>query len=365
MSFLKKLFNKKEAPINTYADFWNWFQQHEKTYFNAVKTGGPHIEKELFDKLSPKLQELKTGLFLVAGMYDEHTAELIITPDGVIKNIVFAEEIVQAAPVIAGWKFTAMKPALDLPEVRIKMEDYVFDKDHLSFYSNDSDLYPDEIDITVSYQGYKKEDETTIINGTYIFLDNTLGELNSVTTIDNLTVQGLPVVKQELIPIDKLKDFLIWRQKEFLEKYDGHRHDTENDNYAGLEAQMPNGLPLIAVVNSTLLEWDAKASHPWILHFDITFDGQGRNGLPDNDTYQLMAVFEEEVLRELKDFEGCLNIARETANNKRTVYFACKDFRKPSKVLHQLINEYYGRLNISYDVFKDKYWQSLNKFISN
>jgi len=34
-------------------------------------------------------------------------------------------------------------------------------------------------------------------------------------------------------------------------------------------------------------------------------------------------------------------------------------------VLHRLIQEYYGRLNISYDVFKDKYWQSLNKFNSN
>ncbi|MBO9202337.1 MULTISPECIES: DUF695 domain-containing protein [Niastella] len=364
MSFLKRLFSKK-APIHTYADFWNWFQQHEKMYFNAVKTGGTRIEKDLFDKLSPKLHDLKEGLFLVAGMYDEHTAELIITPDGVIKNIVFAEEIIQAAPAIAGWKFTALKPALDMMDVRIKMEGYVFDKDHLSFYSNDNPAYPDEIDITVLYQDYKKEDETTIINGTYIFLDNTLGELNSVVTIDNLTVAGEHQPGQELIPIEKLKDFLIWRQKEFLEKYDGHRHDTECDSYAGLEAQTTKGWPLVAVVNSTLLEWDAKASHPWILHFDITYDGTQRNGLPDNDSYQLMAVFEEEVMHELKDFEGYLNIARETANNKRTVYFACKDFRKPSKVLHQLIKEYNGRLTITYDVFKDKYWQSLNKFMSN
>ena len=365
MSFLKKWFGKKEAPITTYSDFWNWFQQHEKAYFTAVKAGGDRIEKDLFDKLSPKLQELKGGLFLVAGMYDEQTAELIITPDGVIKNIVFAEEIVQAAPAIPGWRFTALKPALDMLDVRIKMEGYVFDKDHLSFYSNDSSAYPDEIDITVLYQDYKKEDETSIINGTYIFLDNTLGELNSITTIDNLTVAGSPGANQELIPIEKLKDYLIWRQKEFQEKYDGRRHDTESDNYVGLEAQIANGWPLVAVVNSTLLEWDAKASHPWILHFDIAYDGHGRNGLPDNDTYQLMAVFEEEVMNELKDFEGYLNIARETANNKRTVYFACKDFRRPSKVLNQLIKEYDGQLKITYDVFKDKYWQSLNKFMSN
>ena len=37
---------------------------------------------------------------------------------------------------------------------------------------------------------------------------------------------------KELIPISKLKDFLTWREKEFIEKYEGTRHNTENDSYA-------------------------------------------------------------------------------------------------------------------------------------
>lgn len=40
-------------------------------------------------------------------MYDENTVELIITPDGDLKNIAFAEELVEAAPKLDKWKFTA------------------------------------------------------------------------------------------------------------------------------------------------------------------------------------------------------------------------------------------------------------------
>lgn len=121
MSFLKDLFKKKDEPVKTYADFWTWFIQHEKSFANAVRKGNT-IERDFFDKLSPKLEELKDGFFFLAGMLDENTAELVITPDGAVKNIVFAEELVAAAPVIPGWKFTALKPALDIANVRIDFE---------------------------------------------------------------------------------------------------------------------------------------------------------------------------------------------------------------------------------------------------
>ena len=41
------------------------------------------------------------------------------------------------------------------------------------------------------------------------------------------------------------------------------------------------------------------------------------------------------IVEELKDFEGYLNIGRQTADSVREIYFACKEFRKPSKVFAQ------------------------------
>ncbi|MEO8150857.1 MAG: hypothetical protein ABI723_24705 [Bacteroidia bacterium] len=187
MSFLKNIFSKKDEPVKSYEDFWNWFHKNEKTFFNVVKEHS-NIEKDFFYKLSPKLNEIKDGFFYLTGMYDDNTAELIITADGTIKNIVFAEELVNEAPKIEGWKFTALKPALDIKAVNIEMAGFKFNDENLSFYANDYADYPDEIDITIMHNDFTEENKSAITNGTYIFLDNYLGELGFATTIDNLTV---------------------------------------------------------------------------------------------------------------------------------------------------------------------------------
>lgn len=66
-------------------------------------------------------------------MYDDSTVELILTADGAIKNIVFVEELVEAAPKIPGWKFTSLKPALKIEDVCIDMGGYKFDRESLFF----------------------------------------------------------------------------------------------------------------------------------------------------------------------------------------------------------------------------------------
>lgn len=242
------------------------------------------------------------------------------------------------------------------------MSGFVFGRETLSFYSKDHTNYPDEIDIVIAHKNFSEEEKRNITNGVYIFLDNFLGELNAITTIDNISVIAESEAEKELIPIEKLKDFLIWREKEFLEKYEGERHDTENDNYTGIETKLKNGRVIVAMINTTLLDWDRKASHPWFMTVKINYNGDDNNGMPDKDTYLVMGNFENEIMSELKDFEGYLNIGRETGDNLREIYFACKDFRKSSKVLHELKKKYAGKLDVSYDIYKDKYWQIMERY---
>jgi hypothetical protein len=282
MSFLKNIFGKKEEPIKSHADFWAWFQQNEKSFFNIVKSR-KNIEKGFFNPLSSKLGELKDGYYYLTGMCDDNTAELVLTADGFTKNIVFVEELIAAAPKMDGWKFTALKPALDIKDVSIEMGGYNFTADNIHFYSNESAEYPDEIDITLVHDDLTEDNKNTITNGSYIFLDNFLGELDVANNIDNLIIIGRQEAQKELIPIVKLKDFLTWRQKEFIEKYDGVRYNTENDTYSVLEAKLESGNALIAVVNSELLNWDSKASHPWMAVFTVKYDGSKNNGMPNKD----------------------------------------------------------------------------------
>ena len=186
--------------------------------------------------------------------------------------------------------------------------------------------------------------------------------MNFITTIDNLNIISIDDSKQDLIPIEKLKSYLIWRQKEFLEKYDGVRYNTENDDYVGIQAELKNGKPLIATINSTLLNWDRKDSHPWIVIIEIRYNGQNNNGLPDNNTLTSLNNFENELMKELKDYDGYLNIGRQTADYCRDIIFACKDFRKPSKIIHQLLTTKKIGFEINYNIYKDKYWKSFDRF---
>ena len=98
MSLLKNIFKKE--TIKTYDEFWDWFQKNAKSFFIVVKQQGD-IEHMFFNKLAPKLAELKDGFYYLTGMANGTTAELVFTADGAIKNIAFVEALVKAAPKIA------------------------------------------------------------------------------------------------------------------------------------------------------------------------------------------------------------------------------------------------------------------------
>lgn len=362
MSFWKSLFNTKKEAIHSYTDFWKWFEQHEKKFYKVLKNDGD-VHNVFFNKLAPKLNELKDGFWYVAGMYDDDTAELILTADGIIKNIAFVEELVAAAPTMNHWKITALKQSSDMGKYSIEMDGYKFNNDKISFYSNDHPQMPDEIDITITHEDFSEANEKTMSNGVYLTLDNSLGELNAVTTIDNILIINPKDATQDLIPLKKLKDFLIWREKEFVEKYKGLRHNTENDSYSALEATLENGLPLLAILNTDVLNWDSKASHPWIAMIEIKYDGKNTNGMPDDTTYQLLNEIEDKIIAVLKDSDGYINIGRQTVDSVREIYFACIEFRKPSKVLYSIQKEYQDTIEIDFDIYKDKYWQSFDRFM--
>jgi len=361
MGLLKNIFRPDDRPLKTYKDFWKWFSDNERLFYKVISEHGD-VENNFFRKLSPKLNELKEGFWYQVGMSDKDTAELIITADGVIKNIVFIEELVDAAPKINGWKFTALKPASDIEGVNIEMEGYKFTRENIHFYINEHANYPDEIDISVVHDDCVEENKSPIASGVYIFLDNYLGELDSAMVIDNLKIAQRSEIDNELIPIEKLRNYLKWRQSEFIEKYEDTRHDTENDKHSILEAFHEDNSPLIAVVNTDLLKWDSKVSHPWVMIIEIPYKAGIGNGMPADNTRLLLDEIENDITSELRDIEGYLNIGRQTTKNQREIYFACIDFRKPSKVLHKIQRKFENQFAISYDIYKDKYWRSFNRF---
>lgn len=365
MSFLEKFFGQKEKqeqqPLASYQTFWDWFKQNEKTFHDAIKNDRD-VEGVFFEKLSAQLNKLRAGYYFLAGMLDPDTVELIFTAEGAIENIAFVEDLVAAAPAINGWRFTALKSPGNIDTTSIKMEHYTFDKNNIHFYSNENPDLPDEIDISIVHDEFNESNRNIVANGVYIFLDNFLGELNLATTIDNIAFVEKANATEELVPIEKLKDFLIWRQKEFIEKYDTVSHNAEDDNYSVLEATLSSGNKLLAVINRGILTWNSKASHPWVATVEIKFNGSNNNGMPDRETADMLNDIEDEILKDLKSADGYINIGRQTAESVREIFFVCKEFRLPSRVLDKIQRDFAGRYEIRYSIYKDKYWQSFKQF---
>lgn len=361
MKFLKSIFKKEDPPIKSCSDFWDWFEYNNQKFYRLVKHRGP-INKVFLHPLSEKLNQLKSGFWFLVGMDGDNNAELIITADGVIKNIPFAEDLVAQAPQMDNWKITALKQATDIKNVCIKLEDYIFDKHKMQFYPNIHHHMPDEIDITIIHQDYTEGNKASITKGVFLALDHFLGELNSATTLDHVTIIHPKDALNEFIPLERLKSYLVWREKEFIEKYEGLRYNGHKDKYATVEAKLQNGLPLLATVNTGILEWDYKASHPWIAEIEIYYHTKTKNAQPDEKTFELLEKVEERINGLLKMEQGYINIGRETAEAIRTIYFACVEFRNVSRILHKIKKEFAHKFDIDYNLYKDKYWQSFDRY---
>lgn len=297
-------------------------------------------------------------------MSDDTTAELIISTEGDIKTFVFAEELVGAAPSLPHWKFTALKQPLEFGS-QIEMGGLLFDHDTIRFYYKEEPGFPDEINITLVHIDYNEDNKQTVAHGCLLYLDNLLGELNAATLIDNVQVKGPQIAFEELIPMEKLGDFLTWKEKEFVEKYEGTRHNTENDRYTALEGKDSKGLPSIAIINADLLDWDARASHPWMAVITVDYTktkGMINNGMPDDERFGIFNQLQEELGRLLVDSAGYLNLGRETYNGKSEIYYACREFRTISKLIDLTIRSFERRLSCSYTIYKDKYWRTMDKY---
>jgi hypothetical protein len=60
----------------------------EKSFYQVVKNGDQEaIEKDFFDKIAPRLNQINEGYYFLTGMSDDSTAELVLTADGEIRML--------------------------------------------------------------------------------------------------------------------------------------------------------------------------------------------------------------------------------------------------------------------------------------
>ncbi|WFB62478.1 DUF695 domain-containing protein [Sphingobacterium sp. WM] len=350
------------APTDQdYQAFWDWFQTRSQEFYDVIKSG-KNVEEDFIQQFAPVLDKMEPRVFFLVGIDQDKDAELVFTPDGIIKNVIWAEKLVQSSPKLAGWKFRALKPESNNEDFAIRMHDLQFDKSNIKFYPILHANYPDKIDLMFVYDSYHEESREEILSGIFIFLDNYLGEETMIQIIDKIDVRGPQNLQEELIQADKLLDYLHWREKEFVEKYQDVRHNSDDDRFSGFEGCLENGKPILSTINTSVLNWDYKASHPWILVVMNAYHSDSESGFPNPDTYDHIAEFEEELEKTLPSAEGYIFLGSETVDGLRETFIACREFRNVSMVMEKLIPKYQDRLELSYDFYKDKYWQTFERY---
>ena len=81
-----------------------------------------------------------------------------------------------------------------------------------------------------------------------------------------------------------------------------------------------------------------------------------------NLTKKLLTTIEDAIMSALIDKEGYLNVGRQTSDNERKIYFACKEYWKSSEVLYEIQEKYSENFEIDYQIYKDKYWKTFDRF---
>ena len=344
--------------VKSYSAFWTWFAAHERQFFHAVQIN-TRIEEDVLDKISLALDIVKEGLLCRVSITST-TVELNISANGAIETIVFAEELVQAAPHFKGWSFTALKTATPINNLSININGHLFSDANIKFYSIYNAAYPASIDLTLTYDSLSKKNKPLIETGMILFLDTYIGELRAVTDIDHVKIIASSKAKRQLIPIGDLDAFLAQRQAKRMSKYQSLGQPTCQGNYITASGFQTNKEPFVTLIDSGLMAWDAKPSHPWIAVMTVEFDGTQNAGMPDEGTWNSLCKLENDLMAKLPNSHGYLKIAARTASNTRNFYFACQDFRAPSKVLYQLQASYASVFKVTYEIYQDKYWQSMD-----
>jgi hypothetical protein len=246
-------------------------------------------------------------------------------------------------------------------ETSIEMFDKEFNENTVKFYPTPDENFPDMISIVFTHVDFNEEEDEDFQTAMIIYIQNALGELNMVTELDYFDVTGEPDDKSILIPVTKLNEYLRWREKEFVEKYDQGTIEFPEDTYSTIEGEDAEGNVMMAIAVSSLEDWPYKPVFPWWVGVQMEYSAT-ENGLPDEETLQQLHEIEDTIINLLIEKKDIVYAASKTFKGSRVAYFYSKGYKTPSILLHPFIEKYEGDLNLSFFIEKDKYWQRAAEF---
>lgn len=153
-------------------------------------------------------------LFFEIGGWPGKEQELIITADGNLDYFKYVEKLINSAPVIQNWSFTAFLQPQEL-DYTSNFEDVELKPLEIWFLPLDNKSEPKSVGLRICLPNYQLVKESEWLDAAvYNVLNTTLGEKTFALDVNYIEINGLPEKPEDhgMIELKDLPAFLKWKK---------------------------------------------------------------------------------------------------------------------------------------------------------
>jgi len=339
--------------------FWEWFEQNHTRYSNFNETYEQKAEEsvELLDAITKELKKFSEGLFVEVSASQEKK-ELVITAQGNKEYFADAYALVQEAPSIGTWEFTALKPVQGL-DFNFTLAEVNINPDEILFMPLEAEEYPDDVAIRLYHKAYTTEEgakRNAVIVGLYTALNLFLGEKSTTLDLQYIDFDDMPHPKEQTFPFSELKAYIDYKK--------GKRANAGLE-FPAEDIKLSEGkvgeLPQLLVLNKALKFYEFTQKYPYRLEMILDIKNVGENGLPTGNTDEIYGI-EDIVYQGIAKSKRGHFIATQTYNGKRNIYYYA-DSKETIEGILELLDERYETCAVTSKIEFDPFWVQSEPFL--
>lgn len=182
--------------------FWTWLSNNIQI-FEKIES---HDQNEKLNLILENLRNISDGLSIQISKESKGIRDLVISPDGNKEKFAIVTKIIEKAPQIKGWTFTAFRQPTE-GNFTLKYEDMEFTPSEMFFYPK---IEGNSLDLIIYTKNIKNHDFNIISYYGLMTIDNLLGEYDCVMKIRHYDFHDLNEAgdKITLKPLNELKIFV-------------------------------------------------------------------------------------------------------------------------------------------------------------
>lgn len=183
-----------------YKAFWTWFEANHAELRAAIKSDPRAVVES--HPMDAELRKIHADIVFELPVEADGVQDIVFSAGGIREVAPHVRALVDAAPRIEGWSFTAFRqPSAEAASLKLAMGD--------SEFSPESVMYRSEPDgektgLNIFMEGYTAEAEHMQM-AAFLLLDHVIGEHAVMFRIGFIEIQAMPAARSGLKPLIELQ----------------------------------------------------------------------------------------------------------------------------------------------------------------